>query len=82
MFEHLGRVSSLRAETQSFYPLCYVPLKAPYIWETEAFDEAGCAGDDVSPCALPPGTSAPPLARMVCCPVGAEWPDWAHAHIT
>ena len=50
IFDHLGKLSSLRKANSPAYPICYEPLVVPVLFEVEAFNGRSCANNDISPC--------------------------------
>ena len=56
LFDHIGAISTLRAETSASYPGCYDELLEPTVFQVEAFSPHDCPHDDIWPC--PPQTRA------------------------
>ena len=50
IFDHIGKLSSLRKEAQTSFPRCYELLAEPTVFKVEAFDPLQCPRDDVWPC--------------------------------
>ena len=50
LFDHIGVVSTLRAEKSAVYPACYDELLEPTVFSVEAFKPHECPHDDVWPC--------------------------------
>lgn len=50
LFNHIGKVSSLRDAPSNDFPGCYTPLVSPVVFEAEAFNPRACPNDDVWPC--------------------------------
>lgn len=50
LFDHIGKVSTLRKEKQTTFPLCYEDLAEPVVFKVESFSIRDCPHDDLWPC--------------------------------
>lgn len=50
LFDHLGVVSTLRAQAQTSFPRCYELLMEPTVFQVEAYNARDCPRDDLWPC--------------------------------
>ena len=50
LFHHLGLSSTLRAQKQDGFPICYEQLVSPVVFEVEAYDPQQCSHEDIWPC--------------------------------
>jgi hypothetical protein len=50
LFDHIGRISTLRAELSTSFPRCYEPLTEPTVFQVEAYNSVACPKDDIWPC--------------------------------
>lgn len=50
IFNHLGKVSSIRDGPTGDFPGCWTPLVYPVVFQAEAFDPKQCPEDDMWPC--------------------------------
>lgn len=50
LFDHLGVVSTLRAQKSGSFPRCYELLAEPTVFKVEAYSPVDCPKDDIWPC--------------------------------
>ncbi len=50
LFDHIGLVSTLRAQHSGAFPRCYELIVEPTVFQVEAFSPAQCPHDDLWPC--------------------------------
>lgn len=50
LFEHIGRVSTLRKTASGAFPMCYDLLLEPTVFQVEAFSPNDCPKNDIWPC--------------------------------
>lgn len=50
LFDHLGVVSTLRAQKSGSFPRCYEMLAEPTVFKVEAYSPVDCPKDDIWPC--------------------------------
>ena len=66
LFDHLGKVSTLRPAQAMAFPRCWDRLGEPILFEVEAFKEKECPFDNVWPCEVEEGgILEPPIVWKV-----------------
>ena len=50
LFDHIGKISTLRSEKSGSFPGCYDELLEPTVFQVEAFSPHQCPKDDIWPC--------------------------------